>query len=80
MLVMGCNKYQCTGFIYYYENTIKGIPLQPMYLALCVCCQQYVPCSKVSVDETLLGEVLHSISNLLTESQQLIRQVNIFLA
>ena len=50
------------------------------YLALCVCCQQYVPCSKVSVDETLLGEVLHSISNLLTESQQLIRQVNIFLA
>ena len=36
--------------------------------------QQYVPCSKVSVDETLLGEVVHSISNLPTELQQLICQ------
>ena len=40
------------------------------YLALQICCQQHIPCSKVSVDETLLGEVLHSISNLPTESQQ----------
>ena len=36
--------------------------------------QQYVPCSKVSVDETLLGEVVHSISYLSTELQQLICQ------
>ena len=50
------------------------------YLALCVCCQQYVPCSKVSVDETLLGEVLHSIGNLLTEPEQLISHVNVFSA
>ena len=39
------------------------------HLALHICCQQYVPCSKVSVDETLLGEVLHSISYLPTELQ-----------
>ena len=45
------------------------------HLALCVCCQQYVPCSKVSVDETFLREVLHSISNLLTKPQQLILQL-----
>ena len=36
--------------------------------------QQYVPCGKVSVDETLLGEVVHSISYLPTELQQLIWQ------
>ena len=37
--------------------------------------QQYVPCSKVSVDETLLGEVVHSTSDLPTESQQLLWQL-----
>ena len=50
------------------------------YFTLSVRCQHYVPCSKVSVDETLLGEELHSISNFHTESQQLLWQVNIFLA
>ena len=50
------------------------------YFTLGVRCQHYIPCSKVSVDETLFGEVLHSISNFHTESQQLLWQVNIFLA
>ena len=43
------------------------------YLTLAVPIQQYVPCSKVSVDETLLGEVVHSTSYLLAEPQQLCR-------
>ena len=44
------------------------------HLAFHICCQQYVPCSNVSVNETLLGEVVHSISYLLAESQQLLWQ------
>ena len=45
------------------------------HLAFHICCQQYVPCSNVSVDETLLGEVMHGTSNLPTESQQLLWQL-----
>ena len=41
----------------------------PTHLSYVPFRQQYVPCSKVPVDETLLGEVLHSTSYLLTECQ-----------
>ena len=41
------------------------------YLTVVLLIQQYVPGSEVSVDETLLGEVVHSISYLLAEGQQL---------
>ena len=74
-----------TTYVYLYVSHNFRLPTCTRYSDTCkwtyrcthlalhvrVSCQQYVPCSKVSVDETLLGEVVHSISYLPTEGQQL---------
>ena len=66
MTLLACNTTSMQGYI---QNTTCA------HLAFHICCQQYVPGSKVSVNEALLGEVVHSISYLSTESQQLLWQL-----
>jgi len=69
----------CNDFACLQHNVHAGIYTKLLcmcaHLAFHICCQQYVPCSNVSVDETFLGEVMHGTSDLLTESQQLLWQL-----